>query len=164
MALDPGKLAGPPGGLVTAWSGYPATTLLAAQAWANAYDTYAKLAQACSGLTPTVVDLAGLTDGLKTALDSAGSYADQAQAVADAHEKYWTGGAFGATGLVTAIGGTSALKSGLESLWQAQSLAVALFPDSAAAHAALFDTFTKTVLVQDTAVPPPSGCGPAPIF
>jgi hypothetical protein len=112
-----------------------------------------------------LVDLSGLTDELEAAFTAGGSYADIADAVSAAHETYWTGAAFGGTGAVTTIGGTSALKTGLETLWEAQSAVSVpvLFPVSAAAHAALLDTFTKTVEVTDTAVPSPSGCGPAPI-
>ena len=160
MALVSANLAS---GLATAWAGFPPTAQAAADAWAAQYDAYAKLGQACSGLTPTVVNLSGLATGLKDAFAAGGDYPDQAQAIADAHEAYWTGALFGATGSVTAIGGTAALKSDLEALWQAQSATLALFPDSALAHAGILDTFTKTVLVLDTAVPPPSGCGPAPI-
>lgn len=160
MALVIGNLAS---GLASVWSSFPATIEIAANLWGVEYDTYAKLGQACSGLTPTVVNLSGMQGDLKDAMEAGGSYADLAQKVADAHEKYWTGALFGATGSVTVIGGTAALKSGLEALWEAQSITLALFPASAAAHAALFDTFTKTVQVLDTAVPPPSGCGPAPI-
>lgn len=161
MALVPTTLSS---ALAAAWLSFPPTPASAAQQWASAYDSYASVAQACSGLTPTSVNLSGLESDLETIFTDGGSYSDIAQAMADAHEAYWTGALFGATGTVTVIGGTAALKSGLEALWELQSIVPALFPDSAVLHAALFDTFTKTVLVVDTAVPPPSGCGPAPIF
>lgn len=155
--LDPSTLSS---ALLSAWSAYPATTLLAATNWANAYDAYALQAQACNGLTPTVLNKPGLLQGIKDAIDSGGSYSAVANAIASAHETYWTAGKFGATGTVTLIAGTGSLKSGLESLWQAQAITLTLFPASAAAHAALFDVFTKSVQVTDTAIPAPSGCGP----
>jgi hypothetical protein len=160
MPLDVSKLTS---GLLSAWSAYPPTTQIAATQWANAYNTYAMDAMACSASPPTLVMLADLISGIKDAIDAGGDYGDVADAISAAHEAFWTGALFGATGSVVAITGTSALKSGLETLWETQSITMTPFPASAAQHAPLFDTFTKTVMVLDTAVPPPTGCGPAPI-
>jgi hypothetical protein len=158
MALVVGTLSS---GLSAAWAGYPPSPADAASAWAGAYDAYASAAASCSGGSPSLVMLADLSSGLEAAFTSMGSYSDLAQQIADAHEAYWTGGLFG-PGSVVSIGGTSALKSGLEALWESQALTAPAgvpFPASAAAHAALLDVFTKTVEVTDSSIP----CGPAPI-
>lgn len=160
MTLSVGTLQS---GLEGAWSSYPETTQLAAERWGNAYDAYAQAAVACSMLGPTVVNKPGLVSGIKAALDSGGSVTQIAADIAAAHETYWSGAVFGATGAVAAIGGTSALAGALASLWPAQTASSASIAACAAAHAPLFDSFTKTVTVTDTAVPSPSGCGPAPI-
>lgn len=160
MSLDKSQLGT---ALGNAFATYPTTRDAGALAIASAYDTYAKQGQCCSGATPTAVNLSDLQDGLKAALNAGGSYSDVAQAFADAFEDYWDNGttkaAFGATGEVVAVGGTSSLKSGLETLWQTQSLTLTLFPASGVAHADLLDAFTKLVTAKDTAVP----CGPSPI-
>lgn len=158
MSLDKSQLGS---ALASVFASFPVTRDAAGIALANAYDTYAKQGQCCSGATPTVVNITDLKDGLKAALNAGGTYADAAQAFADAFEDYWDNGsskaAFGATGEVVAVGGTSALKSGLEALWQ--SLSLVAFPASGTAHADLLDAFTKLVTAKDTAVP----CGPSPI-
>jgi hypothetical protein len=155
MPLDKASLSS---AMAATFASYPATADAAALALAADYDAYAKQGQSCAGLTPTAVNLAGLQNGLKAAF-AGGSYADVADAFGDACEAYWTGAQFGPTGTVTVIGGTAALKSGLEALWQAQSITLATFPDSADLHADLLDAFTKAVTVTDTAIP----CGPSPI-
>lgn len=149
--------------LQAVFEGYPGTREQAANEIGDAYDAYAATAQSCAGLTPTLVNLAPLKSQLKTAFETGGTPATVADAVAAAFEAYWTGALFGATGAVVTVGGTSALSSGLAALWAAQAATLATFSSSAQAHADLLDTFTKTVNVTDTAVPSPSGCGPAPI-
>jgi len=163
MPLDSNALNTLSSNLATLFASFPATEEIFATQFAAHYKTYAMNAQSCAALAPTIVFDTKLKNGIKAALEAGGSYADVADAWKDAFDDFWTGAAFGATGSVTLIGGSSALKSGLESLWQAQAATLALFPVSAQAHAVLMDTYTKTVSVKDTAVPAPSGCGPAPI-
>jgi len=147
---------------------FPTSTAIAATQFGSAYNTYALLGQSCSLLTPTLVMLAALTAQLQSAFDNAltgTSVADTAQAMADAFAAYWTGALFGATGTVVLIAGTAALKTALEAYFTTQAVpGMSSTPASVAdALATHFDTFTKTVSVLDTAVPPPIGCGPAPI-
>lgn len=163
MPLDANALNTLSSNLATLFASFPATTDVFATQLAAHYKTYALNAQSCAPAPPSLVFDTKLKDGIKSALDTGGTYSDAAQAWADAFDDFWTGAAFGPTGAVTTIGGSAALKSGLESLWQTQSATITLFPVSAQAHAVLLDTYTKTVQVKDTAVPAPSGCGPSPI-
>jgi hypothetical protein len=157
MTLNPSSLES---GLLSVFASFPVTRDQAGLSLASQYDSYASQAESCAAANPTVVNLVALEDGLKAALAAGAGYGSVAQDFADAYEAFWIGAAFGATGTVTGITGKAALKNGLEALWQAQAATLATFADSAAAHANLLDTFTKTVSVADTAVP----CGPAPII
>jgi len=128
---------------------------------ATSYDAYARLAQSCSALPPTIVKLPDLKDKLKTALsNNSQSAATAADLWAQAFEAYWTGAFFGATGTVITINGTAALKSALESIFSTTSNTL---PGVAQQVSTELDKFSKLVMVKDTAVPPPSGCGPSPI-
>jgi len=133
-----------------------------AVAIAAAYDSYASQAQSCSGLNPTVVNFAGLEDGLKDAL--AGSNPD-GQAAAekwhDALAAYSTGALFGATGAVISITGGATFKTNLAGVFDNLLDLMPLKANQMSGH---IDAYTKSVMVQDTAVPPPSGCGPAAIY
>jgi hypothetical protein len=161
MSLDKDKILIP--NLTTVFASFPLTKEIAATMLANAYNTYALKGSACSGSPPTLVNIDGLIDGLKEALESSGNYLEKADVFSAAFETYWTGALFGPTGAVITISGTEALKTGLAGLWAAQSVLNTDFSISAQQHGLLLDAFTKTVLVKDTAVPPPSGCGPSPI-
>lgn len=147
LAMAPGFVP-PPGNA-------PGATIAAAVA--TAYDTYAKLATACNALNPTVVNLPGLSDGLVAAFDISAGGKDAPTAAeewADAFEAYWTGALFGATGVVTPAPAAD-LKGPLEGLFNIKPSA---FPAFITAFATAVDTWTKTVEVVDSAVPPPSGC------
>jgi hypothetical protein len=163
MPLDSNALNTLTSNLTTLFSSFPASTDVFATQLAAHYKTYALNAQSCALAPPSLVFDVKLKDGIKAALDAGGTYAAVADKWKDAFDDFWTGAAFGATGAVTTIGGSSALKSGLEGLWQAQAATIATFPVSAQAHAVLLDTYTKTVQAKDTALPMPPGCGPAPI-
>lgn len=134
---------------------------------ATAYNAYAILAQSCAALTPTQVKFADLKDLLKAsgAKYEKADWSVPAGEWADAFETYWTGGKFGGTGSVTTIGGTSALKAALTGIFSGAASSLGAIPSAVVAQqmAAALDVFTKTVMVKDTAVPSPSGCGPAPI-
>lgn len=139
--------------LIVVFSSYPETKELAASIIASTYNGYALNAMSCAAFNPTLVFLSGLTNGLIDALGEV-STDDISQGWADAFYTYWNGAAFGATGLVTAIGGKDALALGLKTLWEAQSInPLTTFPGSAATHAGLLDVFTKTVVVTDSSIP-----------
>jgi hypothetical protein len=171
MALNPAAFSGP---MALDWAALTAslttTPRMGAEKWAANYHTYASAAMSCAGVSPSVVNLPGLIDGIEAATklpfdNPNATRQDIASAIASAHETYWTGALFGATGAVTSIGGTAALAEGLAALWATQTaggLAIT-FPVSAASHAALLHAFTLTVMVKDTALPAPPGCGPNPI-
>lgn len=138
------------------------------RAMAAAYDRYSRAAVACSGLGPTVLDLDGLTSGMVDLFaGNPPTMAPAAQAWADASVRYWTGGVFGASGLVVLPGLGAPFAAALLAIWTA-ALAVpvplpAVTVATATAMAAAWDAFTRTVTVRDTLVPPPTGCGPLPI-
>jgi len=132
-----------------------------ATAIATAYDLYAKTAQSCSGLTPTLVQLADLQSGLKDALsDSSQTALESAKLWAAAAESYWTGALFGVTGLVVATPGTAALEVELGAVF---GNVVNTLPSAAQQIATALDKFTKLVAVKDSVLPIPTGCGPSPI-
>jgi hypothetical protein len=137
-----------------------------AQQFATLYKTYALNAQSCAALAPTVVNDSALKDRIDEALALADpTYLEVAEKWRLGFKEFWTGAAFGATGAVPPgkEGQHAALKSSLAGLWQTQAATLTLFPASAQQHGTIIETYTKTVEVLDTAVPPPSGCGPAPI-
>jgi hypothetical protein len=162
MALVPATLATE---LTTAFlAGMAPGTTRAQQAQriANAYNTYALVAQSCAGLPPSFVNLPTLTSLLQIAMT--GHYlepATPARMWGDAFQAFWTGALFGVTGTVTVIPGTAALKASLTSIFSSRTYTP--LPTTVNRIATTLDTFTKLVVVQDTAIPPPSGCT-APII
>jgi len=143
---------------------FPSSTALAASQIASAYNTYALLGQSCAGLTPTLVNLSGLTSGLSSSFSggvSGDSVSTIAQGIADAFSSYWTGALFGPAGSVTLIGGSTALKASLQSYFLSTSGAGSepSPSDVADSISSYLDTFTKLVTVTDASVP----CGPLPI-
>ena len=149
--------------LLSVISGFPATAELAATGLANAYHTYAATGQSCAGLVPTVVNLVGLQDALKTTLeDDSQDASAAAEAWKDGLVMYWTGGLFGPTGTVLLpISGAPAFEGALESFFSTNAEAEPAVPFATAAGslAGILDTFTRTVQVTDAASP----CGPLPI-
>lgn len=128
---------------------------------AENYHDYASLAQSCAGLTPTVVDYSGLQTALVATFGDPGQSASEAALEwSDAFYGYWEGAHFGATGAVATIAGKTALKTALQNIFENTSQTA---QQAATNIGNALNTFTKTVNVQDTAVPPPSGCGPLPI-
>lgn len=132
-----------------------------ALAIAAAYHAYAANALSCGGVAPSLVYFDKLQDGLKSALS--GSNPDPETAAEkwhDAFEEYWTNAQFGGTGLVMTISGGAAFETGMAALFTVKTNTMAVVAQQ---MATLMDTYTKTVMVKDTAVPPPTGCGPLPI-
>jgi hypothetical protein len=163
MALGSIELLAYTTNLAALFTSYPATVDLFASTFAAHYKSYSANAVACSGLGPTVVFDTKLETRIKEGLAIA-TAAGAAEKWALGFKEFWENGLFGATGTVTDTGADGALKSSLEALWTANANNIALtFLQSAQQHAQIIETYTKTVQVKDTAVPPPSGCGPSPI-
>ena len=135
---------------------------------ATAYETYAMLAQHCGALTPTLVNKSALESALKA---SGAKYEDTDWSIpagewADGFEAFWDGALFGGTGSVSAPGGgTSGLKSALAGIFEGAASSNGAVTSAMVAQqiAAAADAFTKLVMAEDSAVPSPSGCPPAPI-
>jgi len=132
---------------------------------------YAKTGVSCSMFPPSLVNKQGCEDTIIASATSIPPVVDVETAAGEwslAFENYWQGGLFGATGLVTAITGTSALETQLVSIWNAAAQSGGTVTSSQVAEqmAVALDAFTRTVMVKDTAFPvgPPPGCGPAPII
>lgn len=132
----------------------PSTRQGCADALASAYRSYAAGATSCLGGAPNSGSLGTAETTLATALGSAFAGTDPATvatAVSAALTAFWLTPpiAFSGTppGVVTAVGGTAALTSGLPTMWAAQVAGSASASAAAQAHADLVDTFTKTVLV-----------------
>ena len=154
-SLTPGITAAFASGVVGAPSDVVADAITAA------YALYSSTAQSCSLVTPSVVQLPALKSKMRLALSETGKSAvSAAQRWADAVEAYWTGAFFGTTGLVVAITGTTGLVGGLASIF---SNTLNTLPGAAQQISTELDRFTKLVLVTDTVLPIPIGCGPAPI-
>lgn len=137
---------------------FPTSTLDSSTKWGDAYNTYAIIAQSCIAVTPTLVMLATLKTALKAAFDAAlagASVATTANSMANAYAAYWTGALFGATGIVTLIPGTVALKASLESYFNTQAAAdPGPTPAQVASSLSGFlDVFTKLVQVTDASIP-----------
>ena len=129
---------------------------------ANAYNTYGMLAQSCAVLPPSLVNLPTLKTQLETAMKT--WYIDAwppANMWGDAFQAYWTGALFGATGAVLATPGTPALKTALYEIFSRRVYIT--HPAAIDKIATALDTFTRTVVVKDTALPVPPGCQ-APII
>jgi hypothetical protein len=133
-----------------------------ATAIAAAYDIYAKAAQSCAGLPPTVVNLPGLESGLKAAMADTSTTSDGAAGGwANAAEAYWTGALFGASGAVVLIPGTAGLKLELTGVFSSTANTAA---GAASQISTALDKFTKLIQVKDALLPIPPGCGPSPII
>lgn len=128
---------------------------------AAAYDTYAKNAISCAGVGPTLVKFSDLQTKKKEALSGTNpTPAAAAQKWADALDAYWEGSLFGATGSVVTVGGATGYIATLTGVF---GIFTNTIPVIAQQIAQAMESYTKLVLVRDSAVPPPSGCGPSPI-
>jgi hypothetical protein len=157
MALVPATLISGLTSAFTAGQSPSTTRSQQAQRITNAYDTYARLAQSCAALPPSLVNTATLQQQLDSAMNATPSTPPQAaQRWANAFQAYWTGALFGATGVVTVVPGTPALQAQLTTIFSTPTSA----PVSTIAQkiGTALDTFTKLVVVQDTVIPPPAGC------
>lgn len=142
---------------------FPKTKEEAAGAWAEIYGNYAQAGQSCKGVPATASPgLPAAKVTLQNALVGAFSGVDPATtsaAIASAVTAFWLTPplAFPPDGLVSVVGGTAVLQSGLIAQW-ASNMGIpppGVTADAAAAQmATLFDTFTRTVAVAHTAPPP----------
>lgn len=129
----------------------------------EAYNDYAMMAQSCGLLTPTIVYLDRLKNGMKQTLGSSNTIQQAAEQWSQSFYDYWDNALFGSTGIVTSITGKNALYLSLIDIFNNTSNSL----ESAAYQISnKLDEFTKTVLVTDTFLPNPpgTGCGPSPIF
>lgn len=132
-----------------------------ALAIAASYKAYSLNALSCAPAAPSKTNDSDLQDKLVEALQGVNPTANEAaKKWVPAFDAFWDGALFGATGTVLSVGGSSALELGLTGIFSNTSNAL---PASAQQIAQELEKYTKTVLVRDTALPPPSGCGPAPI-
>lgn len=147
-------------GLVTLFTIPSLTVEQFGSTFVDIYDGYAQQGMALSGLTPTSVNTeicrSKMLDTLRKTPDN---YLEPAVEWSVAFEAYWTLGVFGATGTVTAITGTLALGQGLKDIWEMTAMAAGAITAAnvAEAIATALDAYTRTVIVTDTALPPPSG-------
>lgn len=126
-----------------------------------AYNIYALNAMSCSGSPPTLVNSSLCETKLKAAMTGSNPDGETAaEGWHEAFEAFWTGGIFGVTGSVISILGGAAFELNLASLFNTNTNTMAFAAQQIAIE---LDTYTKTVMVRDTAIPPPTGCGPSPI-
>lgn len=126
--------------------------------YARAYDTYARMAASLGGSPPTVVNYAGFEEALIESFSrNPVGFSAPATDWAEAIELYWTGAAFGPSGIVTIVPPAAILAGALESLWRASSLVPTPAPAISVSMALLLHSYTLGVIVKDTALPPPVG-------
>lgn len=131
-----------------------------------AYDTYAQDAQAPSGVPVSKANKQDLEDALIVSGATDPPYTDYttpAQDWASAFGKYWDNAQFGATSTPPIVV-TATLQSGMLGMFSSNAGSSSVTTSEVADQlATLLDTFTRSVVVGDTAVPPPSGTPPGPI-
>lgn len=133
----------------------PASVADCAAAWASAYASYAAGAISCQGSSPV---LTGREAALSAALESAFNTEDPATCAAafdTALGAFWTGVAFpGGTTGVAAPPTPGLLTSGLPTMWANNVATSASYSAAAQAHADIFDSTTRTVIVTHPAPGP----------
>ena len=166
MALVPADLARDLKAIMggAAAQGSLATRQSVADDLTAAYDSYASKAQSCSAVPLTLANASGLRTALRVALrDDMPVPATTAAAMAAAFSAYWVGATFGPTGTVVVPGTPPTLAAALVGIAVASMATPSTVETIAGQVAAALDAFTRTVQARDSAVPPPAGCGPAPI-
>lgn len=132
-----------------------ATSVQVAGMVAAAYDAYARTAQSCAGLPPTLVNTDDLRNGLEAAMADSQTAEIAAGLWTDAVSAYWKEAAFGISGIVVLIPGKSMLKANLAVFFtNVQNTLVG----AAQQIAAELDLFTKQIVVTDAIQPIPTGC------
>jgi hypothetical protein len=129
----------------------------AAENIANAYEAYARQAQSCALVPPSVTGIVSLKSALISSFNKENTTLDAAaDDWANGFVAYWTSTVFGATGTVVFPGSASALQASLKGTWTA-GFALVSIDDAASQLSSVLDAFTRTVTVRDSALPPPSG-------
>lgn len=162
MALDVDKLKDALASLFRGEPDFPATKEAAGQRWAEIYAEYAKDAVSCQTQGPIdgVIDAAVplLAQSLAVAFTGFGSVSC-ANGMAAAFTTFWSLPpiAFKGTtpGAVIAVGGAAILAATLIANWVSNVASKISAEDAAVQHAAVFDAFTRTVVVGHA---PPSAC------
>lgn len=160
VALDSSALAD---ALADALAAPAPDFLTSAKNWATAYAGYAAEAQSCQVVPPLPAAIEAAQETLQAALAAAFAGgvdpASTATGLATAFSFFWLlpPVAFqGVTpGVVTAVGGATALSTALVASWTENTLARASASDAASTMAAVLDAFTRTVVVTHA---PPTAC------
>jgi hypothetical protein len=142
------------------------TAAQGAQAWADAYGTYAAGGMSCQAVSAQPAAITAAKAALVSALTSSfgsGSASGAAGGMSSAFEAFWLamvpGSFVGATpGGVTGVGGTSALSSALSSAFNQNKDESSSTSVAAQRFADALDIFSKTVIVTHAA---PSACAAA---